>query len=136
MRRSRRSWSAPQDGRKARGGLAAAAAFLERAALLTPGPDARRNGCLTAARAKRDAGELDTALGLLVAAEAGPLGPLQTAEVESLRGQIAVLPGSGQRRGRGFCCARPGFLSRLTSPWPARRTSEAIWAAMFAGEHF
>src|SRR5580692_7045966 len=78
-----------------RGGLAAAAAFLERAALLTPGPGRRAQRLLTAARAKRDAGELDTALGLLVAAEAGPLVPLQTAEAESLRAQIAACPGRG-----------------------------------------
>ena len=73
-----------------RGGLAAAAAFLERAALLTPEPGRRAQRLLAAARAKREAGELDAALGLLVAAEAGPLDALQAAEVESLRGQIAV----------------------------------------------
>src|ERR1700722_6801453 len=51
-----------------RGGLAAAAAFLERAALLTPDRSRRAQRLLSAARAKRDAGELDAALGLL----AGP----------------------------------------------------------------
>src|SRR6185312_858459 len=44
---------------------------------------------LAAARAKRDAGALDEALGLLVAVEAGPPDVLRTAEVEHLRGQIA-----------------------------------------------
>ena len=65
-----------------RGGLAAAAAFLERAALLTPEPGRRAQRLLAAARAKRDAGELDAALGLLVAAEAGPLDARQAAEME------------------------------------------------------
>ena len=74
----------------ARGGLAAAAAFLERAAMLTPAPARRAQRLLAAARAKRDAGALDAALGLLVAVEAGPLDALRTAEVEHLRGQIAL----------------------------------------------
>jgi DNA-binding CsgD family transcriptional regulator len=77
------------------GGLAAAAAFLERAAMLTPGPAHRSHRLLAAARAKCGAGALDAALGLLVTAEAGPLDQLQAAEVERLRGQIAL----DQRRG-------------------------------------
>jgi len=80
---------------QSRGGLAAAAAFLERAALLTPDPDRRTRRLLAAARAKSDAGALDAALGLLVVVEAGPLDALQAAEVERLRGQIAL----EQRRG-------------------------------------
>jgi DNA-binding CsgD family transcriptional regulator len=74
---------------QARGGLAAASAFLEHAATLTPEPTQRATRLFAAARAKRDAGALDAALGLLVAVEAGPLDPLQAAEVERLRGQIA-----------------------------------------------
>jgi DNA-binding CsgD family transcriptional regulator len=73
----------------ARGGLAAAAAFLERAATLTLEPGRRARRLLAAARAKRDAGALGEALGLLVAVEAGPPDALRTAEMEHLRGQIA-----------------------------------------------
>lgn len=73
----------------ARGGVAAAAAFLESAATLTPEPRARASRLLAAARAKRIAGGLDSALELLSAAEAGPLSPLQAAEAEHLRGQVA-----------------------------------------------
>jgi DNA-binding CsgD family transcriptional regulator len=72
-----------------RGGLAAAAAFLEHAAMLTPEPDRRTQRLLAAARAKRDAGATDAALGLLVTVEAGPLNPLQSADLQHLRGQIA-----------------------------------------------
>jgi hypothetical protein len=74
---------------QARGGLAAAAAFLERSAMLTPDPGCRAQRLLAAARTKRDAGALDAALGLLVAVEGGPPDALRTAELEHLRGQIA-----------------------------------------------
>ena len=120
---------------QARGGLAAAAAFLERAALLTPDPVRRAQRLLAAARAKRDAGELDAALGLLVVTEAGPLDALQAAEVARLRGQIAFDQDAAATR-PGCCWARPGSLSRWTPVWPARRTwrrsgprcSPVIWA--------
>ena len=99
---------------QARGGLAAAAAFLERAALLTPDPGRRAQRLLAAARAKRAAGALDAALGLLVAVEAGPPDPLRTAEVEHLRGQITFV----QRRAGDGCAAAP---QRGQAPGAARR---------------
>ena len=116
-----------------RGGLAAAAAFLERAALLTPDPVRRAQRLIDAARAKRDAGALDAALGLLVAAEAGPLDALQAAKVERLRGQIADDQGRGSDAARLLLSA-----ARLLEPLDtalARETYlEAIRAAMFAGD--
>jgi len=75
---------------QARGGVAAAAAFLERAAALTPEPARWAQRLLAAARAKRDAGALDAALGLLASVEAGPRDELRAAEVEHLRGGIAM----------------------------------------------
>ena len=65
---------------QARGGFAAAAAFLERSAALTPGPARRAERALAAAQAKSQAGAFDAALGLLAAAEAGPLDELQRAQ--------------------------------------------------------
>ena len=61
---------------QARGGLAAAAAFLERSALLTVDPARRGERTLAAAQANLQAGAFDKALGLLVMAEAGPLDEL------------------------------------------------------------
>ena len=118
---------------QARGGLAAAAAFLERAALLTPEPARHARRLLAAARAKCDAGALDAALGLLVAVEAGSLDALQGAQVEHLRGQIALV----QRR---ISDAAPLLLGAATRLEPldaeaARETHlEALGAAVFAGD--
>jgi DNA-binding CsgD family transcriptional regulator len=75
---------------QARGGLAAAAAFLERAAALTPDPGRRARRALYAARAKQLAGAPGEALTLLTAAAAGPLGDFDQAMLQRLRGQIAL----------------------------------------------
>jgi DNA-binding CsgD family transcriptional regulator len=78
---------------QARGGLAAAAAFLEHATALTPDP-ARRNGrTLAAAQAHLEAGAFGKARELLTMAEAEPLDELQGAETDWLRGQIASASG-------------------------------------------
>ncbi len=113
-----------------RGGLAAAAAFLERAALLTPDLVRRAQRLLDAAGAKQDAGALDAALGLLVAAEAGPLDALQAATVERLHGQIADDQGRGSDADRLLLSA--ARLLEPLDPALARETHlEAIRAAMF-----
>jgi hypothetical protein len=80
---------------QARGGFAAAAAFLERSAALTPSPGQRAERALAAAHAKYQAGAFDAALGLLAAAEAGPLDELQRARSDLLRGQIAFASSRG-----------------------------------------
>ena len=64
---------------QARGGIAAAAAFLERAYALTPEPTPRATRALAAARAKHLAGAFDAALQLVAIAESGPLNELQRA---------------------------------------------------------
>ncbi|HEY2437108.1 MAG TPA: LuxR C-terminal-related transcriptional regulator [Solirubrobacteraceae bacterium] len=80
---------------QARGGLAAAAAFLERAAALTPEPARRAKRALAAAQAEYQAGAFDASLGLLATAQAGPLDELQLAEVDLLHGQIAFASSRG-----------------------------------------
>jgi len=72
-----------------RGGLAAAAAFLEHAVALTPGPAERLARLLLAAEAKLVAGAPQDALGLLDSVDEAVLGPLQLAQVETLKGRIA-----------------------------------------------
>jgi DNA-binding CsgD family transcriptional regulator len=80
---------------QARGGLAAAAAFLERAAALTPDPACRTGRTLGAARANLQAGAFGNALELVAMAEAEPLDELQGARMDWLRGQIAAASGLG-----------------------------------------
>lgn len=74
---------------RARGGLAASAAFLQRAAEVTPGRAVRAGRALEAAQARHEAGAADAALELLGLAAAGPLDALQQARLELLRARIA-----------------------------------------------
>jgi DNA-binding CsgD family transcriptional regulator/tetratricopeptide (TPR) repeat protein len=78
---------------QARGGLAAAAAFLRRAVALTKSPVRRAVRALAAAQASEQAGEFDAALGLAAEAEAGPLDEHQRALVELLRAQVSFAAG-------------------------------------------
>ena len=78
---------------EARGGVAAAAAFLDRAVALTLDPARRADRALAAADAKFQAGAFDAALGLLATAEAGPLNGRQRAQADLRRGRIAFLSG-------------------------------------------
>jgi DNA-binding CsgD family transcriptional regulator len=114
---------------QARGGLAAVAAFLERAAALTPEPTRRAQRLLAAAGAKRDAGALEAALGLLAGVEDGALDDLGRARVELLQGQIASEQRRGGDAGRLLLSAA-GRLEQL-DPELARETYlEALAGAM------
>jgi DNA-binding CsgD family transcriptional regulator len=81
---------------QARGGLSAAAAFLERATTLTADPVRRAERALAAAGAKYHAGALDVALGLVAIADSGPLTEFQCAHVDVLRAQIAFAVNRGR----------------------------------------
>ena len=80
---------------QARGGMAAAAAFLRRAVELTSGPARRSERALAAAQASLLAGALDAAAELLAMAAAGPLDDLQQARASLLRGQLAFASSMG-----------------------------------------
>ena len=117
---------------QARGGFAAAAAFLERSAALTPGPARRAERALAAAQAKYQAGAFDAALGLLAAAEAGPLDERQCARADLLRGQITFASTQGSDAPALLLKAARRF--EPLDPRLARETYlEALTAALFVG---
>jgi DNA-binding CsgD family transcriptional regulator len=80
---------------QARGGLAAAAAFLHRSVVLTSDPEQRVRRALAAAQASLHAGMFEGALELLAVAESSAPDELQAAHVELLRGQIAFASSMG-----------------------------------------
>ena len=80
---------------QARGGVAATAAFLQRAVELTEDPAQRRGRALAAAQASLQAGAFSDAVGLLATAEAGTLDELQRAQIELLRAQLAFASSRG-----------------------------------------
>src|SRR5215831_6287532 len=113
---------------QARGGLAAAAAFLERAVLLTADPARHAERILTATQASLQAGAFGKALDLLVTAEAGPLDGFQRALVDLLRAHVAFASGLGSD-------APPLLLkaARQLEPFNldlARETYLTAWAAV------
>ncbi|GAA3044971.1 LuxR family transcriptional regulator [Pseudonocardia yunnanensis] len=117
---------------RARGGPAAAGAFLERAAALTRDPARRTERTLAAAQAMHQAGAPDSALRLLSLAEATPLGEVPHAHVDLLRAEIAfavnrggdaaplLLKAAEQLEGIDVRLARETYL-------------DALSAAMFVG---
>jgi DNA-binding CsgD family transcriptional regulator len=117
---------------QARGGLAAAGAFLERASELTPDPTRAAQRALSAARAMRLAGLHDAAQAMLAVADQGSLDELDRAMAMRLRGQIALDLSRGGD-------AAPLLLEAAVSLEPldvglARETHlESLWAASNAG---
>ncbi|HEY4418487.1 MAG TPA: AAA family ATPase, partial [Pseudonocardia sp.] len=117
---------------EARGGVAAAAAFLGRATELTPDPSRRGARAIAAAPAKLEAGDPDRAAGFLATAEMGPLDELQRAQICRLRARIAF----AVNRGRDAPALLLGAAERL-APLDAAQAREAyleaIEAAISAG---
>jgi DNA-binding CsgD family transcriptional regulator/tetratricopeptide (TPR) repeat protein len=115
-----------------RGGLAAAAAFLERSAGLTLDPARRAQRALAAAQAKYRAGALDAALGLLAMAQAGPLDELERARGERLRAQVAFASNHG-RDAPPLLLSAARQLEALDVPLARETYLEAFTAALFVG---
>ena len=117
---------------QARGGLAAAAAFLQRAVALTRGPKRRTDRALAAADFGLQAGGFDAARAMMAAAEAGPLDELQRARLDLLRAEASYSESRGS--------AAPALLLRAAKtlepldPQLARETFLDAWSsALFAG---
>nr|WP_238351588.1 LuxR family transcriptional regulator [Kribbella shirazensis] len=120
------------DRAQARGGFAAAAAFLQRAVALTRDPARRTGRALAGAHASVQAGAFRTAWALLATAEAGQLDDLGRARVDLLRAEAAF----AQHRGRDA----PALLLRAAQALESldvrlgRDTYLDAWsAALFAG---
>src|SRR3954471_12797605 len=117
---------------QARGGLAAAAAVLERATKLTPDPARRAQRALAAAHATPHAGPPDAALGLLATAQAGPLDELQRARVDLLRAQIVFVVSRG-RDAPPLLLAAAKRLEPLDVMLARETYLDALWAAIIVG---
>jgi DNA-binding CsgD family transcriptional regulator len=117
---------------QARGGLAAAAAFLERAAVLTRDPAHRPQRLLAAAGAKLQAGDLDAAGRLLAAPEIGRLDELQSAQADRLHAQIAFALGQA-RDVPPVLLKAARQLERLDASLAGETYLDALSAAMFVG---
>ena len=116
----------------ARGGAAAAAAFLSRAMEVTPELKSRGARAVAAARATIDAGWTEAAYDLLAAAERYPLAEVDRAKLERLRAELAFT----LTRGNDAPALLLNAAKRL-EPFDIRLAREtylqAVSAALFAG---
>jgi len=117
---------------QARGGFAAAAAFLERSSVLTLDPSRRAGRALAAAQATQQAGALDEALTLAASADAGPLDEFQQAQVDVLRARISFAADRGSEAPRLLLTAAKR-LEPLDTRLARELYLDALTAALFAG---
>ncbi|HEY2319794.1 MAG TPA: hypothetical protein VGH67_15915, partial [Solirubrobacteraceae bacterium] len=118
---------------RARGGLAAGAAFHERAVELTPDPERRAQRALLAAKAKHRAGANQAALRLLAVAQVGPLDELDQARAQLLHAQVTF----AMTRGRDAPPLLLEVARRLEplDPTLARGTYLEAFAAALSADH-
>jgi DNA-binding CsgD family transcriptional regulator len=117
---------------QARGGFAAAAAFLERSAALTVEPAVRAGRALAAAQAMHQAGAIDDAVALVESAEVGPLDEFQRAQAEVLRARIAFATKRGSDA-PPLLLAAARRLEPLDVPLARETYLDALTAALFTG---
>ncbi|MFG1622408.1 AAA family ATPase [Kribbella sp. NPDC049227] len=120
------------DRAQRRGGVAATAAFLQRAAELTPDPALRAQRALAAAQVTLGAGAFETALKLLVTADEISVGTLHSAQVNLLRAQIGFASGHTADSAHLLLDAARRF-EPLDADLARDTYLDAMAAAMFAG---
>ena len=117
---------------QARGGLSAAAAFLARAAALTPDPATRAGRSLAAAETYLAAGSLDDALRMLAATDEGPLSALERGQADLLRARIAFVS-SRSSDAPPLMLDAARRVEEVDATLARDTYLEALAAAMFAG---
>ncbi len=117
---------------RSRGGVAAAAAFLKRAAELTPDPRRRGSRALSAAQAKSQAGEYDEAIDLLDGIQLEPLSDHDRAQADLVRGRI-LFASQSAATGLPTLLAAAKRLERSDAALATETYRDAIHAALTAG---
>ena len=117
---------------QARGGFAAAAAFLDRATALTRDPALRAKRALDGAQAKVQVGAVDSALQLLGFAEIGPLNELELARVALIQAQLAFVSSRGNDAAP-LLVEAAAKLASVDEDLAGATYLDALVAAQFAG---
>ena len=120
------------DRAQARGGVAAAAAFLERATMLTLDPTRRTERALAAASANLQAGAFDAVRHLLSVAEAGAITDMQQARIDLLGADLAFVTNRGSDA-PSLLLKAAKRLEPIDADLSRATYLQALCSAMFAG---
>ena len=120
------------DRAQARGGVAAAAAFLERATMLTLDPTRRTERALAAASANLQAGAFDAVRHLLSVAEAGAITDMQQARIDLIGADLAFVTNRGSDA-PSLLLKAAKRLEPIDADLSRATYLQALCSAMFAG---
>ncbi|MFF3672016.1 ATP-binding protein [Microtetraspora malaysiensis] len=119
---------------QARGGVAATAAFLERAAALTPGTGPRIDRALAAAEAKLSVGAFDLAAELLTTAETASPDQAQMARIDLLRGRLSFICHRGGEQPTTHLLRAAGRLADTDPAWSVECYLDAMEMGVLLGD--
>ena len=120
------------DRAQARGGVAAGAAFLERATILTLDPMRRTDRALAAASANLQAGAFDAVRQLLSVAEAGAITDMQQARIDLIGADLAFVTNRGSDA-PSLLLKAAKRLEPIDADLSRATYLQALASAMFAG---